>query len=49
MPELHSRLGYYVVWIVMLVVALGMLGLFWRRGWIGSGKKKIAAKQEIGN
>jgi magnesium transporter len=44
MPELHSRLGYYVVWIVMLVVALGMLGLFWRRGWIGGGKKKIAAK-----
>jgi magnesium transporter len=44
MPELHSRLGYYVVWVIMLVVALGMLALFWRRGWIGGGKKKIAAK-----
>jgi magnesium transporter len=44
MTELHSRLGYYVVWVIMLVVALGMLGLFWRRGWIGGGKKKIAAK-----
>lgn len=49
MPELHSRIGYYVVWIIMLVVALGMLGLFWRRGWIGSGKKNIPAKQEATN
>ncbi len=35
MPELHSRYGYYTVWIIMLVVALAMLGLFWKRGWIG--------------
>jgi magnesium transporter len=47
MPELHSRYGYYTVWIIMLVVAIGMLGLFWRRGWIGSGTKKIRNKQEI--
>lgn len=44
MPELHSRFGYYVVWIIMLVVSIGMLGLFWMRGWIGSGKKKITNK-----
>jgi magnesium transporter len=44
MPELHSRFGYYAVWVIMLVVAVGMLSLFWRRGWIGSGKKKIATK-----
>jgi magnesium transporter len=47
MPELHSRYGYYAVWIIMLVVAIGMLGLFWRRGWIGDRPKKIRAKQEL--
>jgi magnesium transporter len=35
-PELHSRYGYYVVWIIMITVALSMLGYFWKRGWIGS-------------
>src|SRR4029078_10504118 len=25
MPELHSRYGYYVVWIIMAAVAVGML------------------------
>jgi len=46
MPELHSRYGYYTVWIIMLVVALGMLGLFWKRGWIGSGPQKKRLKDE---
>ncbi|MEP6743586.1 MAG: magnesium/cobalt transporter CorA [bacterium] len=40
MPELHSRYGYYAVWAIMIVVAVGMLGLFWKRGWIGSAEKK---------
>ena len=35
MPELHSRYGYYAVWIIMIVVAVGMLLFFKRRGWIG--------------
>ena len=35
MPELHSRYGYYAVWIIMLVVAIAMLLFFRRRGWIG--------------
>jgi magnesium transporter len=35
MPELHSRYGYYAVWIIMLTVAVGMLLFFRRRGWIG--------------
>lgn len=47
MPELHSRYGYYTVWIIMLIVAVGMLALFWRRGWIGSGPKKVRSKQEL--
>lgn len=38
MPELHSRYGYYGAWLLMIVVAIGMLGFFWRRGWIGGGR-----------
>jgi len=40
MPELHSRYGYYTVCIIMVVVAVGMLGLFWKAGWIGSTSSK---------
>jgi len=40
-PELHREYGYFVVWGVMLTVAVVMLSLFWRAGWIGgSGKTK---------
>jgi magnesium transporter len=42
MPELATRYGYFIVWGIMIVVALGMLGLFWRAGWIGSQKPKAA-------
>jgi len=41
MPELHSRYGYYAVWVFMIVVAFGMLGFFWRRGWIGSKERRV--------
>jgi magnesium transporter len=44
MPELATRYGYFVVWGIMIVVALGMLGFFWRRGWIGGSKPKRAEK-----
>jgi magnesium transporter len=40
MPELHSKYGYYAVWTIMIVVAIGMLYFFWRRGWIGRGPKE---------
>ena len=41
MPELHSRYGYYGVWIIMIVVAAGMLLFFRKRGWIGgSGRRE---------
>lgn len=36
MPELRSRNGYFVVWGVMLSVAVGMAYYFKRRGWIGT-------------
>jgi magnesium transporter len=34
MPELHFQWAYPVLVGVMLTVALGMLGYFWRKGWL---------------
>ena len=36
MPELRSRNGYFLVLTIMLVVAVGMIAFFRRKGWIGS-------------
>ncbi|MDH4282004.1 MAG: magnesium/cobalt transporter CorA [Myxococcales bacterium] len=36
MPELRSRNGYFIVWGVMIAVAVGMAYYFKRRGWIGT-------------
>jgi magnesium transporter len=35
MPELNWRIGYLYALSLMLFVALGLVFLFWRRGWIG--------------
>src|SRR5215213_6317852 len=40
MPELHSRYGYYGVWIIMIAVAVAMLLFFKKRGWIGGRSSK---------
>lgn len=37
MPELRWRWGYPAVWGVMIAVALGLLGWFRYRGWLGGG------------
>jgi len=34
MPELHYEYGYYVVWVVMILLFLGMLIYFKRKHWI---------------
>jgi magnesium transporter len=39
MPELGWWFGYPFALGVMLAIALGMLGYFWRRGWLGEGRK----------
>ena len=44
MPELATRYGYFIVWGIMIVVATGMLGLFWKRGWIGGPGYKPAPR-----
>ena len=33
MPELHLRYGYFIVWGVMVVIAIGMLWYFKKRKW----------------
>jgi len=40
MPELHSRYGYFTVLLIMILVAIGMLWFFKRRGWIGGSAEK---------
>ena len=35
MPELAKPWAYPVLLVFMLMVALGMVAYFWRRGWIG--------------
>lgn len=36
MPEIHVRYAYPLLWLLMAVVATGMMIYFYRRGWIGS-------------
>lgn len=36
MPELHWRYGYPYALLVMASIALGLLGYFWAKGWIGN-------------
>jgi magnesium transporter len=40
MPELTTRFGYFVVLMIMVMVAIGMLLFFWMRGWLGGGGGK---------
>lgn len=34
MPELEYKNGYFIVWIVMIVIALALLLIFLKRGWL---------------
>jgi magnesium transporter len=38
MPELRWRGGYFLIWIVMLAVAGGLVAFFARKGWLGGEK-----------
>lgn len=42
MPELGWRYGYPIAVAVMLLAAGGMMLFFWKKGWIGRGRKKPA-------
>jgi magnesium transporter len=43
MPELHWRHGYPFALGLMLLTAGGLLGYFWRKGWLTSGGARRAA------
>jgi magnesium transporter len=34
MPELKTRNGYFLTIASMILVAIGLLAYFWRKGWI---------------
>ncbi|TLP79691.1 magnesium/cobalt transporter CorA [Maribacter sp. ACAM166] len=34
MPELHFRYGYYVVWVVMIILFIGMMLYFKKKKWL---------------
>ncbi len=34
MPELHTRWGYWILWVVMVVIAVGQLIFFRRKKWL---------------
>jgi len=40
MPELKWRWGYAAVWAVMIALAVVMLALFRRKGWLGGGAQE---------
>ena len=40
MPELRSRYGYFAVIVLMIVIAIGMLYFFRKRGWIGRSEEE---------
>lgn len=44
LPELHYQYSYFIVLGIMLVVAVAMLGFFWRKGWIGNTPRREEAE-----
>lgn len=41
MPELHVWWAYPLIWLTMLLVGVGMMGFFWKKGWIGTPTSNI--------
>jgi magnesium transporter len=41
MPELHVWWAYPLIWLTMLLVGLGMMAFFWKKGWIGTPQSNI--------
>lgn len=48
MPELKWRYGYFFMLGLMLLVTLGLLYYFWRRGWIFQGDDEVADQKDSG-
>ncbi|MCA9282410.1 MAG: magnesium/cobalt transporter CorA [Phycisphaeraceae bacterium] len=39
MPELHWRYGYIIFWAICFAVGLGLIGAFWKLGWLRKGTR----------
>lgn len=46
MPELGWRFGYPFALILMVACAAGMIGYFWRSGWLGDGARRAERKRD---
>jgi magnesium transporter len=46
MPELKSERGYFIVLSIMAVVAIILLTIFWRLGWIGTGRSQLQRRKD---
>lgn len=44
MPELTGEWSYFIVWVIMLAVAGGLIFYFWRKGWF---KPIYSLKEEV--
>jgi magnesium transporter len=44
MPELKGEWSYFIVWLIMLAVAGGLIFYFWRKGWF---KPIYSLKEEV--
>jgi magnesium transporter len=40
MPELRYRYGYPIIMGLMTLIGLGLIGFFWRKGWIDPLRRK---------
>ena len=49
MPELKWRYGYFFMLGLMLLVTIGLLFYFWRRGWIFQGDDEEPVQKDSGN
>jgi magnesium transporter len=48
MPELKWRWGYPVCLGLMFLVALGLLAVFWRKGWLGRDGQRRGPSEKKG-
>jgi magnesium transporter len=46
MPELKWELGYFGVLGVMAALGLGLVGVFWRLGWLGTGATRGGGRRK---
>lgn len=46
MPELNAKYGYFLTMCAMFMLAMGMLWLFWRKGWLGRHSQRARERRK---